>query len=245
MTERDPAREADEFYVPTPEELEQGIETGARKRRGDRPQGNRHPRTSRASRARRLFRLRRGVGQKRTEAPAPTPIPSPVDPPPDLSRTQPTPLRQTEPAPSSRSSPSTPPRSPVPRRKPPEARSGRPVVPVEGGKPSSFTSSGQRLRRVAIPKRRQRPTVEQLPVPFPEYLLDKPKSRGHQFGLFEKNYSFSNDELYEGSCLNCGLKAIARHSAPENWTRKDAGVWDLRGAASDRGCTGGARATVG
>jgi len=245
VTDKDPARQTDEFYVPSPEELEQGLDAPPRRRRRDRAQPDRHRGESRASWARRLFRIRPGVGQKRTEAPPPTPIPPRVDSPPAAPRTEPDPPINTEPVSSTRSLPSAPPSPPESRAKPPETRSGRSVPPPKGDKPSSSVPSKQRLRRIAIPDRRQQPPVEEPDVPFPEYLLDRPKSLGHQFGQFTKNRSFSGEDLYEGSCTNCDSKAIARHSAPENWTTADAGMWDLRGAASDTACKGTAGATVG
>ena len=238
VTERDPAREADEFYVPTPEELEQGIESGARKRRGDRPQGNRRPRTSRASRARRLFRMRRGVGQKRTEAPAPTPIPSPVDPPPDVSRTEPALPLQTESAPSSRSSPSTPSRPPGRRTKPPEIS---PVLPVKGGKPSSSVSSGQRVRRIAAPKRKVRsPLKKPDRGPVPDDIMAKAETLGHRLEFQEQlTGSREHQRTFVSDCENCGSKAYARNIADDNYALSwDSSTWQTQGPAFENYCSG-------
>ena len=235
MADIDPPGQADDFYVPSPEELEQGLEAPSRRRRGDRRQPDRRRGVSRSSWARRLFRLQPGVGQKRTEAPAPAPTPPRVDSPPAAPRTEPDPPIRIEPTRSSRLSSSKPPKPQASRTQPP-----RPVSrqPVKDGKPSPSASSGRRVRRVAVPKPEKRPSREERARPFDDYVLDRAKSLGHEFGQFTRTYSRSSAELYEGNCLKCGSKAIARHSAPENWTLKDAGVWDLKGAPADSVCTG-------
>jgi len=89
VSKKEPARH-EEFFIPTPEELERGVFSRRRRRRRSEKDESRTDKRS-PSRSRRLFsRLRRGVGQERTEARAPrqiapssqdVPSPPPQDPP--------------------------------------------------------------------------------------------------------------------------------------------------------------------
>ena len=236
MTDGEPGREADEFYVPTPEELEQGLEASPRRRRGVRTRGDRRRGESRSVWARRLFQLRPGVGQKRTEAPAPTPIPPRVDSPPAVSRTEPDPPLD----PSSRSSLPRPSKSLEGLTKAPESVSRR---PVKGGKSSSSASSRQRLRRVAVPKRKA-PSPLEKPVrsPVPDYVMAKAERLGHRLGEFQERRTGSSEyqRTFVSECGNCGSKAYARNVADENYALKwDSSTWRDQGPSFESHCSGG------
>ena len=199
--------------------------------------------------------MRRGVGQKRTEAPAPTPIPSPrgssgwrCREPSRLRLSRLNPLRVLG------RPPSRLPGHRNRRTKPPETRR---VPPVKGGKPSPSASSGQRVRRIAIPERRQRPLTGGATLIVFHSRTTLPArqaetSLGHQFGQFtrrahwqllEHRRTFVRGKLPE-LWLESHMQGISR--TRELWTQlKDCRCLAILGVLlPTEYCTGGARATV-
>ena len=237
MTERRPPgpRPDDDFYVPTPEELEEGGRLPKRRRR-DRVRKEGSQEGTGRRRARGLFsRLRRGVGQKRTEAPAPTPMPSPPSPArrekllKDIEDLKPSsissPPAQTKPSPPSR--PSAPVRPKVPEGKPVRRK-------------GLSTSSGQRVRRITLPERKA-PTRAEPSVrsPVPNWMSKRAQSLGHRLGPFRRRpQSHPQEQQYAAECQNCGLVAYALRTASFNYTLEAAGSWErLSGPASERRCS--------
>ena len=239
MTERDPDRVPDEFYVPSPEELEQGLGTPPRRRRRNRARQDSRRRESRSSWARRLFRLRPGVGERRTEAQVPAPSPPTVDDPPAAARTEPVPPRRAQPAPSSRSPSSRLSGPQKARTKPPEPVSRR---PVKRGRPASSPSSGQRVRRVTVPKRKVGPPPEKpVTSPVPNYVIAKAEGLGHRLE-FQEQRTGSNEHqrMFVSECESCGSKAYARNIADDNYALSPGtSTWRHQGPAFENHCSGG------
>ena len=241
MMERDADRTPDELYVPTPEELERGVEPGARERkRASREEASKRGRLS--DLARRLFRLRPGVGQQRSEAPAPTPPPASADPAP--------PPRSTKPQPASRTEADTPPMSPSSpaerqelqeplmreRRIPPP----QPVEPAETPPSSATTTSNQRLRRVVVPGRPRQPVKKPAPSPVPEWVFDKALEKGHRLAPFKEQRSALASEhtrRYVSECYGCKRKAYAIKAADPGWTTANT-PWETQGSAFEKHCPG-------
>ncbi len=226
MNEKEKGPESSGFYVPTPEELEQGG-LSSRRRRRDRDRRDRGRTGTRSHRASRLFsRLRRGVGQKRTEARAPR----------SASRPDVEPQMASEPSPTrSRSHPS--PRGPV-RSQEGEARHrSKPPVSKPVAKPT-LTSKKRPVRRITVPERKVRPTPKKPLDRVPAWLLPRVKSLGHDLGPFEKRPGTDpQQELHVAKCKSCALEAFARFAAPDNYTLKANGRWEgLSGPASERRC---------
>ena len=216
-----------DFDVPTPEELEQGIlPFGKKARRGERLRKD----TERPDRRRvkRVFsRLRRGVGQKRTEAPAPAPPPLP------LATTEPDEQPTAAPVESSGHSSVSP--------APPEALTESPArsrtKPSEL-RPTAGTSTGK-VRRIRVPGRTPDTAPARVPSPVPDYLTEQSRQLGHRLTPFEQKAGIDPQEMrYVAKCLSCNAVAIARRTAPPNFTMKDSGSWErLSGYASERRCS--------
>ena len=240
MTERETSQEPDEFYVPTPEELEQGIGPAARKRKKSRREetGGRGRITELA---RRLFRLRPGVGRERSEAPAPTTrpaVPDPSSPPPSA---HPSSLREADDGPVPESSPAAP--------QPSEERQTRdqgtlpqPVGSTETPPSSPAKTKEQRLRRVTVPERTLRQPVKKpvAPSPVPDLVLDKASRKGHELSSFIEQRSFlarEHEQRYMAKCVKCESTAYAIRAADQNYTLKDT-PWETQGPAFEKSCTG-------
>lgn len=241
MTERDAGREPDELYVPTPEELERGVEPGVRRRKLASPEeASKRGRLS--DWALRLFRLRPGVGQQRSEAPAPAPPPAAPD--------RPAPPQKTEPQPASRTeadTPPMPPSTPAERQKlqeplKREQRTPRPQ-PVERAEtpPSSVTTtSKQRLRRVVVPGRPRQPLEKRAPSPVPEWVFAKVLEKGHRLSPFREQRSAlasEHDRRYVSECYDCNRKAYAIKAADAGWTTANT-PWETQGSAFEKHCPG-------
>ena len=227
MNEREQGPESGDFYVPTPEELEQGG-LSSRRRRRDRDREDRGRRGTRSQRAGRLFsRLRRGVGQKRTEAPAPRPVSrSSVEPhlASETSTTQ------------SRSHPS--PRGPARSQEEKTRQRSKSPVSKPVAKPETLRSKRRPVRRIAVPERKVRPTPKKPLDRVPASLLTRVKSLGHDLEPFEERHGTDpQQELHVAKCKICTLEAFARFAAPDNYTLKANGRWEgLSGPASEKRC---------
>jgi len=242
VTGRETGQEPDEFYVPTPEELERGIGPAARKRRKSRPEES-SGRGRLTELARRLFRVRPGVGRERSEAPAPTPPPTTLDPSPLPSRTDPQPAsgRKADTPPTTIPSPATPQKSQEPQPYDHRATPPEPVEPSETPPSSSATTSKQRLRRVVIPGRPRQPVEQPASSPVPEWVLEKARQKGHRLGLFREQrraLASEQDRRYVSQCDICKGTAYATNAAPAGWTIRDAGSWVPQGAAFEKTCRG-------
>ncbi len=250
MTDTDPRRQADEFYVPTPEELEQGLEGPTRRVRGDRARRDKRRGESRSSWARRLFRLRPGVGQKRSEAPAPTPIPPQVDSPPAVPRTEPDPPIHTESDPPVHTEPASRSRSPSSRPSMPQGARTNPPAPtprgsVKTGSPSSSAPSGRRVRRIAVPKPKTRtPLKRPVPSPVPGDVIAKAGKLGHRLGQFREARISSSEHqrTFAAECESCGSIAYARNIADDNYALNwDTSTWRAQGPGFENQCSGDAK----
>lgn len=242
MTERDADRTRDELYVPTPEELERGIEPGARERKPASREEARKRR--RLDWARRLFRLGRGVGQERSEVPAPTPPPAIPDPGPPAHSTKPEPESSTEgdTPPVSHSSPAVPQKSQEPRIRSQRTTTPQPVESAGTSPSAPATASKQRLRRVVIPERPRQPVEIPPPSPVPEWIVERAQQKGHRLGRFKvdtrgQSLAAEQDRRYVSECVECNLKAYAINAAPGGWTIRDAGTWRPQGRAFEEHCT--------
>ncbi len=242
MIEKNMGREPDELYVPTPEELERGIEPGARERkRTSLEEAGKRGRLS--DLARRLFRLRPSVGRERSEAPAPTPPPTTPDPSPLPSATDPQPAsgRKADTPPTPLPSAATPQRSQEPQPYDQRATLRKPVEASETPPSSSATTSKQRLRRVVIPGRPRQPVEQPASSPVPEWVLEKARQKGHRLGLFREQrraLASEQDRRYVSQCDICKGTAYATNAAPAGWTIRDAGSWVPQGAAFEKTCRG-------
>lgn len=255
--ERDPLEE--QIYVPTPEELEEGVFPMRRRRR---PVEGTDPavRTRRRSRAGRLFsRLRRGVGQKRTEAQAPRQVHQPrlepssrPDPEPTTSSGQSSltkgPVRESREQ-SKGLSPSIDQSSRkrndlqapagIGRRK---GTSGRETKPRHSEEPDSkqvaSASHKRRVRKIAVPQRRPKPTPVKERDPVPSWLTERAREFGHELTVFKQRpQSDPQQEVYASSCRKCGQRGYARRVAPANYTVEANGRWEqLTGPVSERAC---------
>ncbi len=109
--------------------------------------------------------------------------------------------------------------------------------PADRGGRSLSAASGQRVRRVRLPERKP-PPVKKPHGPVPKDKLKKLAELGHSVGQFEEIRTHTLQEnRYQAKCRVCGLKAIARHAAPDGWALQDAGNWDLQGKASETSCS--------
>ena len=227
MNEREQGPESGDFYIPTPEELEQGG-LSSRRRRRDRSRRDRGRGRIRSHRAGRLFsRLRRGVGQKRTEARAPRPATRPhVQP---QTSSEPSPTR-------SRSHPSQ--RDSAKSQEAEVRQRSQPPVSKPTAIPETLTSKKRPVRRIAVPERKVRPTPKKPLDRVPAFLIMRVKSLGHDLGPFEERPGTDpQQELHVAKCKKCALEAFARRSAPRNYTLKDNGHWEpISGRASERRC---------
>lgn len=249
----------EQIYVPTPEELEEGVFPGGRRRSGAKGKDP-APRRRRRSRAGRLFsRLRRGVGQKRTEAPAPRQIPprspepsSRLDPElatsPSHSSLTEAPLKESrdqseDPSPSigesSRKRNDLQTRAGTGRGK---ASSVRETKRRHSEKPVSKQGESaahkKRVRKIAVPQRRPRPTPVKDPDPVPSWLTKRAREFGHDLTVFEQRpQKDPQEEVYVSSCRKCGQRGYARRVAPPNFTVAANGSWEqLTGQVSERAC---------
>jgi len=241
VTERDADRTPDELYVPTPEELERGIEPGAQERkRVSRGEARKRGRLS--DLARRLFRLRPGVGQQRSEAPAPAPPPAAPD--------RPAPPDETEPEPASRSeadSPPMPPSAPAERqesREPLIHEQGtpppQPAEPAETPPSPPATTSKQRLRRVVVPGRPRQPVQKPTSSPVSDQVFEKALEKGHRLAPFREQRSAlasEHDRRYVSECYDCKRKAYAIKAADPGWTIANT-PWETQGSAFEHHCPG-------
>lgn len=242
MTDRETGQEPDEFYVPTPEELERGIGPAARKRRKVRPEeaGGRGKLTELA---RRLFRLRPGVGRDRSEAPAPTTRPAVPDPSSPPSSAHPSSIREADDGPTPESSPAAP--------QPSEERQTRdqgtlpqPVEPTETPPSSSAKTKEQRLRRVTVSERvRRRPEERPAPTRVPGRVLaeaSKASRRGHDLEEFKERRLPSagqQDRYFVSQCISCGAMAHVSLYSQDNWTSQETGYWTSTGSAFEKDCS--------
>lgn len=241
MMESETSQEPDELYVPTPEELEQGIEPAARKRRKSRPE-EASSRRKLSELARRLFRLRPGVGRERSEAPAPIPLPATPDrspPPPSVHPSSP---RKADDASIPQSTSAVP--QPSEKRQSRDQGTTLPqsVKPDDNPRSSAAKTSEQRLRRVTVPVRTPRRPIKKqvIPSPVPEWVLEKASQKGHQLAPFQEQrraMAFEHDQRYVSGCVNCNVSAYAVRSADHNWTVKDAS-WQTQGSAFEKSCPG-------
>lgn len=239
MMEEDTGREADELYVPTPEELERGIEPRARERRPGSPEEAR--KRGRLDWARRLFRLGRGVGQDRSEVPAPAPPPAIPDPAPSAHSTKPEPASGTRadtPSVSQRSA-----GAPQSSKEPP-VRNRQTTLPqtVEPAEPPSrpATTSKSRIRRVSIPERTHQPVRRPASGPVDEWVLEKALKKGHRLAPFREQRSAlasEHDRRYVSECHDCKLKAYAIKAADPGWTTANT-PWETQGSAFEKHCRG-------
>lgn len=247
MTERDADRTPDELYVPTPEELERGIEPGAAERkRASREEARMRGRLS--DLARRLFRLRPGVGQQRSEAPAPAPPSAAPDRPPPLDETKPQPASRTE-----EDTPPMPASSPAERqelretREPPIRKQRtpppRPIEPAETPPSSVTTTSKQGLRRVVVPERPRKPVERPAPSPVPKRVFEGVLEKGHRLAPFREQRSALASEhtrRYVSECYDCQRKAYAIKAADPGWTIANT-PWETQGSAFEQHCPGNSK----
>ena len=245
MTDRETGQEPDEFYVPTPEELERGIGPAARKRRKSRPEETRG-RGRLTELARRLFRLRPGVGRERTEAPAPTPPPTTPDPSSPPPSTHSSSRGEAGPGPVPQSPPSGHPQSTTGQTSDPEPTIGDPDKPVATPPPPSSTTSEQRLRRVVIPERATRPTEERAANRHvPKWVLEeasKASARGHELrGFREQRRALASEQerSFVSECITCGAKASVTLAVHDNWTAREGGYRSPKGKAFEKDCSPG------
>ncbi len=256
MSEKEPARH-EEFYIPTPEELERGVFSGRRRRRRSEKDESRTDKRS-PSRSRRLFsRLRRGIGQERTEARAPRqvppspmdiPSPPPQDPPdsggrspaggvPDSAEQSRREISQ-DPSPQAGRSPRP---SPIPSQSSlpggvtrPKARRP-PVQRSVSGRKASVTPK-KRVRKIAVPKHRPPPSVKKADA-VPDWLAKQVRV-GHDLSAFKPRPRLDpQEQVYVASCNNCGGQAFARRVAPPGYPLKENGRWErLTGRVTEKTC---------
>ena len=238
--EKDTGREPDELYIPTPEELERGIEPRPRGRRRASPEAAR--RRGRLDWARRLFRLGRGVGQERSEAPAPTPPPATPDPAPPAHSTKPEPASGTRagPAPVSHRSAGDPQSS----KKPPvgnrQTTLPQTVEPAKSPPSTPTTTPKKRISRVIIPERPQQPVRSPASSPVDEWVLEKAQEKGHRLAPFREQrraLASEHDRRYVSECYDCRRKAYAIKAADPGWTIANT-PWETQGSAFEHHCPG-------
>ncbi len=241
MTEKDTGHEPDEFFVPTPEELERGIGRAGRKRRRSGPQET-SGRGKLTELARRLFRLRADVGRERSEAPAPTPPPASLGPSSSSHSAHPSSLREDVDDPVHESSSAAP--QPLDNRQARDQRTAHrePAKPTTTPPSSPTEATERRLRRVTVPERVPllpvRKTV--VPSPVPKWVREKASQRGHELSPFIVQRSALASEQEQrcvAKCVNCKSTAYAIRSADQNWTLKDT-PWQTQGPAFEKSCPG-------
>lgn len=259
MSNREHDSIEEQIYVPTPEELDEGVFPMRQRRR---PVEGTDPavRTRRRSRAGRLFsRLRRGVGQKRTEATAPRQVLPPrpeassrLDPEPTTSPSQFSSTKASSRESRDQSKDSFPSigdssskrndlqaAAGIGRRKGasgPETK--RRHLEEPAAKQGASAAHKKRVRKIVVPPRRPQPTPVKKPDPVPSWLTKRAREFGHELTAFKKRPQRDpQEEMYVSSCSKCGRQGYARRVAPPNYTLAANGRWEqLTGHVSERAC---------
>ena len=247
MSEKERSGQTDDFFIPTPEELDVGVFSGRPRRSSERKDTD--PERLRRRRGGWLSsQVRRGVGQRRTEVQVPRQVTPPSTGTPrsggqsDLRGGY---SAGTNTVSRKRKSP------PVPQgRSTSEKRSSRKLRGVSSPSRSVRPSADRRrtaqpkvgeqqVRKISVPTRRPRDVPAGERDPVPGWLTEGPRKLGHRLSIFKPRPRLDpQEQLYVASCSNCGQRAFARRVAPHGFPLSENGRWEpLTGTATERTCS--------
>ena len=249
MSEKERSGQADDFFIPTPEELDVGVFSGRPRRSSERKDID----PSRSHRRRSGWlssRVRRGVGQRRTEVQVPRQVSPPST---EIPRSGGQSDLQGDPSAGAHTVSRKRKSPPVPQgRSTSGKRSSRKLrgvsPPSRSVRPSGATRrrtaqpkvGEQQVRKISAPTRRPRDVPAGKRDPVPGWLTEGPRKLGHQLSIFKPRPRLDpQEQLYVASCSNCGQRAFARRVAPSGFPLSENGRWEpLTGTATERTCSG-------